>query len=98
MPAELGWIVDLGALGILLLMFWMWITGKFYSKPSYDDMKEDRDKWRTVAETALTAVREHAASVDKGTEAQRALTSSVGELAGLVRRIGPTAPDRDRVG
>jgi hypothetical protein len=38
--------------GVALVMLVLFITGQIYSKSSYDDMKEQRDEWKRLAELA----------------------------------------------
>jgi hypothetical protein len=38
--------------GVAIVMLVLFVTGQIYSKSSYDDMKEQRDEWKRLAELA----------------------------------------------
>jgi len=44
-----------GALIVLALGFFLWVTGKIHSDGEYQEMKDDRDFWRTSAQDNATA-------------------------------------------
>ena len=89
--AELsGWIPQTGAVGLLLATFWLMFTGKIIPWRIHNEVRQDRDTYRTAAETALAATAEMSGHVGKLVSAVEQLTAAQRETLDLVRRLVPT--------
>lgn len=53
-----------GAITVLSFFIVMFIRGWIHADPAYQDLKEDRNYWRSVADRALTANEKFATPVD----------------------------------
>jgi hypothetical protein len=84
MPAELlGWVPQTGALGLLLLAVWAVLSGRIIPRKTHEDVRHDRDTYRTAALTALAASAEMSGHV-------AGLTAAVGQLTTAVQRQADT--------
>lgn len=56
-PDDIGNLISgtVGAIGVFAFFSGLMIKGYLIPKTQYDDMKEDRNYWRSVADRVLTA-------------------------------------------
>lgn len=53
LPIPGEWIIQGGAVGLLMLVAYMVFTGRLVPRQVYRDMEKDRDQWREVALKAI---------------------------------------------
>lgn len=53
MDPLLQWLPQATGAGVLAFIVWAFFKGKLYSESAYNEMREDRDAWREVAQSLL---------------------------------------------
>lgn len=71
-------VIDLGATALLAIVFLLVVTGRLLPRRTVDDtvnnLKEERDHWRTAAEERSSQLSELLAATDTSTKLIEALT------------------------
>jgi hypothetical protein len=95
--AELaGWVPQAGATGLLLVAVWLVLSGRIVPKGLHDEVRADRDIYRTAVEKSLAANAEQAVNVGRLVSAVEQLTAAQRETLDIVRRLAPPAAE-DRI-
>lgn len=81
-----------GLVAIVLAGLRSLLTGKLVPGKLHDEVRVDRDNYKTAAETALTATREMSANVARMTVTMEKMADSQREMLALLRQVAP--PER----
>lgn len=87
-----GWVPQVGAVGLLLAAVWAVLMGRIVPRSTHEEVRRDRDTYRTAAETALAASAEMSGHVGRLVSAVEQLTAAQRETLDLVRRLAPASP------
>lgn len=82
-----GWIPQTGAVGLLLTAVWAVLAGRIVPRATHEEVRRDRDAYRTAADVALAATREMATNVARLTAAVEQLAASQRETLSLVHQL-----------
>ncbi|MES2211021.1 MAG: hypothetical protein V4515_12715 [Chloroflexota bacterium] len=87
-----GWIPQTSATAVLLAAVWAVLQGRIIPRSTHEEVRRDRDAYRTGADTALAATREMATNVARLTAAVEQLAASQRETLSLVHQLLPARP------
>lgn len=86
------WVMQGGAVGLLLAAMWLVLTGRILARSTLQDVRSDRDLWRATAETALKANAELSGHVGRLVDTADQLVTSQRETQALVRQLVASLP------
>lgn len=83
-----------GAVALLALVVLMVLTGRLVPRRTYDDLREERNLWRTAAHDAETLARRQQEQIDEMLELSRTAGHVLTSLPG--REVGGDPMDHAR--
>lgn len=82
-----GLLDGIGIGGILIVLFWLLVTGRIATRNTVDDVRHDRDEWRTEARIKDQEIAEKNRQLDHLAEVGRTVDAVLRAL-----KSGPPAP------